>query len=173
MEYWKIVEGFKSRYGKPYFVSSLGRFKNGYGRILCFHPHKKGYLMVSIPKDGKEKRWQAHRLVAKAFIPNPDKLPQVNHLDGDKKNNQVSNLQWCTNLENMRHSWVTGLRIQGTFAGEKSATSHLTNEQAKQIRDAPLRKGPYANLTRKSLAEMYNVTEHVIKDVRAGKSYRI
>ena len=173
MEQWKTIEGFKSRYGKPYHVSSEGRFKNDYGKILSFHPHKKGYLMVQIPKNGKtDARWQAHRLVAKAFIPNPYNLPQVNHKDGDKKNNCVSNLEWCTNLENMQHSWEIGLRVVGTFTGEKNRNSLLTNQQALEIRNAPLRKGPYAEFTRKALAEKYNVTEHVIKDIRNGRSYK-
>ena len=171
MEYWKIIEGFESRYGK-YRVSNLGRIKNGRGIEAKHHPHKKGYVMISMVKDGLQKRVQLHRLVAKAFIPNPDSLPQVNHLDGNKKNNTVSNLQWCTNLQNMRHSWRTGLRVQGTFMGEKSPSAHLTNEQAKEIRSIVLRKGPNATITRESLCKKYNVSEHVIKDIRRGKTYQ-
>jgi len=170
MEYWKIIEGFESRYGK-YRVSNLGRIKNGSGKEAKHHPHKKGYVMIALIKEGKNKRVQLHRLVAKAFIPNPDQLPQVNHLDGNKKNNVVSNLQWCTNAQNMRHSWGTGLRIQGTFMGEKSPTAHLTNAQAQEIRNIVIRKGPNAPITRRDLCKKYGVTEHVIKDIRNGRSY--
>lgn len=172
MEYWKEIEGFISRYGKPYWVSSLGRFKNGYGKILSFHPHKKGYLMVSIPKDGKEMRWQAHRLVAKAFIPNPNQLPQVNHLDGDKKNNAVSNLEWCTNMHNKQHAIKNGL-VPIYHHGEKNYCAHLTDREAAEIKSFKLKKGPKQGLNRRKLAEMYGVTEYVIKDIRAGRTYVI
>ena|SRR5688572_27789296 len=155
MEYWKVLNGFKSKYGPYYWVSSLGRFKNGYGRILKFHKHKKGYLMVQLPKEGYARgaRWQAHRLVAKTFIPNPDQLPQVNHLDEVKTNNAVSNLQWCTDLQNKQHS------------------ASLTPTQVKEIREFVLTKGPTTGLTRKELARRYGVSESLIKDVRSNRSY--
>lgn len=168
MEYWRLIKGgFKCKYGF-YWVSSLGRFKNGVGRILKFHPHKKGYLMVSLYRDGKEGRHQAHRLVGKAFIPNPDQLPQINHVDGNKKNNSISNLQWCTNLENIMHAWATGLRSRENYAHN----GILTNEQVTSIRNATLRKGPYAILTRKSLAEQFGISEHMVKDIRTRRSYK-
>lgn len=171
MEEWRIIDGFLSRYGKPYFVSNLGRFKNGYGRILSFHPHKKGYLMVQIPLPERHgARWQAHRLVAKAFLPNPNNYPQVNHKNTIKTDNRVDNLEWCTNAFNMKHAIENNLYPEA-LKGEKNKCAHLTNKQASEIRSIKLRKGPHASITRKMIAEMYGVTEHVIKDVRVGKSY--
>lgn len=63
----------------------------------------KGYLRVPLFKDGKRKWHKVHRLVAQAFIPNPDNKPQVNHIDGNKQNNSVTNLEWVTDEENKLH----------------------------------------------------------------------
>lgn len=72
--------------------------------------NSKGYLTVSIYCQGKLKGYTIHRLVALTFIPNPDNKPQVNHKDGNKLNNHVSNLEWATNDENNKHSWDNNLR---------------------------------------------------------------
>jgi Tol biopolymer transport system component len=67
---------------------------------------KKGYLTVNI----KQKTTLVHRLIAETFISNPENKPQVNHIDGDKTNNNINNLEWTTNEQNMKHSWKIGLR---------------------------------------------------------------
>ena len=64
--------------------------------------NQKGYLRVQLFKDGKGKNYKIHRLVAEAYIPNPDNLPQVDHIDNDKTHNYVNNLQWITNRDNVR-----------------------------------------------------------------------
>ena len=110
--------------------------------------------MISMVNDfGFQKRVQLHRIVAKAFIPNPNQLPQVNHIDENKKNNAVSNLQWCTNLQNARHS------------------AALTIDQANEIRSIILTKGPTKGTTRKDIANRYQVSESMIKDIRNNRSY--
>lgn len=65
----------------------------------------KGYLFVSLSKDGKRYLKKVHRLVAQAFIPNPFRKPQINHKNGDKTNNGIDNLEWVTNAENMLHAY--------------------------------------------------------------------
>lgn len=173
METWKEIKGYSSRYGTPYFVSSEGRIKNWAGKILSFHKHRKGYQMVELRKEGKGIRKQVHRLVGISFIPNPNKLPQINHKDGIKTNNHISNLEWCTNDYNMAHAIANGLRPE-IKKGEDHPQALLTNEQANEIRSVQLNKNGRGNkITRKSLCEKYGVSIHVIKDIRHGKSYNI
>lgn len=68
-----------------------------------------GYILTKLCKDGIARFKRVHRLVAETFIPNPDNKPQVNHIDGNKQNNNIQNLEWATNAENMRHAFATGL----------------------------------------------------------------
>lgn len=74
--------------------------------------NKFGYANVSLCKDGKQKQHKVHRLIAQAFIPNPQNKEQVNHIDGDKRNNVVWNLEWCTPKENVHHAINTKLRSE-------------------------------------------------------------
>lgn len=105
-EIWKNVKGYEGYYQ----VSSWGRVRslrriNCYGRIvnekiLTNTLNNKGYLRVKLSKNRKDKNISVHRLVAMAFIPNPDMLPQINHKDEIKINNKVENLEWCDNKYN-------------------------------------------------------------------------
>lgn len=96
---WRNIPGCDSRY----YVSSDGRVLGANGLL---HPirGKDGYLRCNIAQNGKFRLWLVHRLVAEAFIPNPDNKAEVNHIDGDKANNNVSNLEWATREENIQHA---------------------------------------------------------------------
>lgn len=76
--------------------------------IVSATPNEKGYLMVHLYRKRMNKTVKVHRLVAEAFVPNPDGLPEVNHIDGNKSNNSASNLEWVTRRQNMRHARETG-----------------------------------------------------------------
>lgn len=76
---------------------------------------KDGYLMIILSKNHRRKLKYIHRLVAEAFISNPNNLPEVNHKDGIKNNNIVSNLEWCSRLENIKHIYVNGLKRTGKY----------------------------------------------------------
>lgn len=109
MEIWKDIQGYDGLYQ----VSNIGRVKSlNYsrtGKEKILKPCKaNGYLQVYLYKEGKSKMYKIHRLVAMAFIPNPDNLPCVNHIDEDKSNNCEDNLEWCTVAYNNTY----GTRIQ-------------------------------------------------------------
>ena len=100
-EVWRNIKDYEGLYQ----VSSWGRIKRvTTGRILKTILGKDGYLQINLCKNGIQKRYKVHRLVAQAFIPNPQNKPQVNHIDEDKENNYVENLEWVTNQENMLHN---------------------------------------------------------------------
>lgn len=103
-ELWKDIKGFEGKYQ----VSNLGNVKSLKRKeikILLPLISKKGYCCVCLYKKCKFKHAMIHRLVANAFIPNPENKPQINHIDGNKKNNHIKNLEWCTNSENQKHSY--------------------------------------------------------------------
>ena len=105
MEEWRDIIGFEGKYQ----VSSKGRVKSlnynrtGKERMLKAFKDDKGYLFVELSKDSKGKKYRIHRLVAQAFISNPENLPFVNHKDEDKTNNCVENLEFCSNEYNCNY----------------------------------------------------------------------
>ncbi|GMK40905.1 HNH endonuclease [Paenibacillus sp. CCS19] len=110
-EEWLPVVGYEELYA----VSNLGRVKHLSNsakckeRILKPQLQRDGYLRVTLSKKGQKKRVAIHRLVMIAFIPNPEDKEQVNHLDGNKLNNKLINLQWVTPKENIAHAFAHGL----------------------------------------------------------------
>lgn len=108
MEMWKAIQGTKGFIE----VSDKGRVRSllrGTPRILKTQADGKGYLRLRVTIEREKTCFKVHREVAKAFIPNPDNLPQVNHKDGNKNNNCVSNLEWVTNKDNAHHAITNGL----------------------------------------------------------------
>lgn len=100
VEHWKDVPGYDGRYQ----VSNQGRVKNTKsGRVLKIHTQGRGYAQTMLSIKGTRSYPLVHRLVAQAFIPNPQNKPHINHIDGNKSHNCVCNLEWCTMRENLLH----------------------------------------------------------------------
>lgn len=150
-------------YCADYLVSTYGRVKSLKGKVKILKPVLgRGYLRVDLSKDGKPKHFNVHQLVALAFIPNPNCKREVNHIDGNKLNNYVDNLEWCTQSENIQHAVATGLKAQG----EEHGRAKLTNEQVEEIR-----ANPYG-LTLEKLAEKFGVGQTAIGYIQRGKTFK-
>ena len=129
-----MVEQFKQIKGyEDYVISDQGRVFSYYTKkFLKPGKNQGGYLFVVLWKNGIGKHRSIHRLVALAFIPNPENKRTVNHIDGIKTNNFVENLEWATDSENIQHSFDNGL--QKPLKGEKHGRSKLSEEKVKEIR---------------------------------------
>lgn len=158
IEEWEKVINIKNEY----LISSIGRVISlNYNhtkkpRMLKQKFDKNGYLLVTL-FDGYSKNVKVHRLVAIAFIPNPENKPEVNHkgLNGDKTDNRVCSLEWNTNLENIRHAINTGLK---DIKGEKNNKAKLKEWQVLEIRKSILKST--------ELASMFNVSASTINGVK-------
>lgn len=116
---WRPVVGFEGYYevsdtglirSIDRYIEHRGRMKWIPGRLMSLQKSKRGYYLVQLSKNGSIKDMKVYRAVADAFIPNPDNKPEVDHIDGDKSNNNASNLRWVTHLENIRYAEQNGLR---------------------------------------------------------------
>lgn len=126
-EIWKNIKSFPN-----YIISSYGKIYNTKTNILLTsRDNGHGYLYVDLYKNSKHKRYYVHRLVANTFIPNLENKKEVNHIDGDKNNNSVSNLEWVTSSENSRHAWKNNL-VHSTLKHKEASKRNLrkiTKEQ--------------------------------------------
>lgn len=176
-EIWKPVNGFEDEYE----VSNLGRVRSldriqhrSNGFVDCdFHikgqllkPYitgkNEGYYTVAM----KGKNIKVHRIVAEAFLPMIEGKNEVNHIDGNKHNNVVSNLEWVTALENSRHALITGLKR----SGERALNSKLSDSDVLEIR-REYRKGD-SKFGAKPLARLYGVSSTSIRDIVNNRKWR-
>ena len=172
-EVWKDVKGYKGLYQ----VSSEGRVKsldravrgksNGLqyvkGRILTPYTSHDGYLKLKLSKDGNYRYLGINRLVAEAFIPNVRKLTQVNHLNCNKKDNSIGNLEWCSPSANIVHAYANGLIPQG----EDSHYATISNEIAHAICGRLEEKVRVCDIVSE-----YCVSRFVISKIKNKKSWK-
>lgn len=105
-EIWKDIPGYEGLYQ----ASNLGRIRSLIRNKILIGGIKNGYREVILCKNGKRKYMLVHRLIAQTFLENKKNKPQINHIDGNKHNNNVNNLEWCTRSENMKHAYKIGLQ---------------------------------------------------------------
>lgn len=110
MSEWVSIRGYEGLYE----VSRSGVVRNSANQRHLALSIKCGYSQVGLFKNGKQRWFLLHRLVADAFLPKVKHKTEINHKDGDKQNNTVENLEWCDHSENLRHAYLTGLRKQDT-----------------------------------------------------------
>lgn len=134
--------------------------RKGVRKIKPLQHSKTGYMYVDLCSNGKIKKFTVHRLIAMAFIPNPDNKPQVNHINGIKTDNRVENLEWTTRSENQLHSIKCGLR---TTVGEKNSQCKLSEKDAFNIK--------YSKEKTSDLSRKYNISQSTICDIRKGRSW--
>lgn len=177
MEIWKDIKGYEG----SYLVSNFGRVKSlnrkvlgRYGTqreikgaILNLTPDKDGYLKVNLKKSQKGKSLRVHRLVAEAFLENSENKPQVNHINGVKNDNNISNLEWVTLSENRKHAYKTGLQNGEAKRGVKSNFNKLTESQVIEIRNT-YKKGVN---TYKEIANNFNVSPECVGRIVRKKNW--
>lgn len=174
-EHWRDVVGYEGRYK----VSDIGRvksvpraFKMKDGRnntikkelLMKFKVDKDGYFKVGLRKEGKQRFFFVHRLVAQAFINNPNFKPQVNHIDGIKNNNSVSNLEWVTHQENRTHAAENGL-VPDQW-GCKNPNVKLTESDVILIRKLRKKGVSYAEISKTVGTSISN-----IKNIMLGRTW--
>jgi hypothetical protein len=155
-EIWVTIKDFDK-----YQISNLGRIKSSYyNKVLKPAKDPHGYLHVSLYKNGIGHTKNIHIIVARTFIPNPNNLPEINHIDGIKINCAATNLEWSTRSENEKHARKIGLK--SAIKGEKNVSSKLTNLQVKEIKEL---KG---KLIQQKIADKYNVCRQLISLIHRG-----
>lgn len=161
MEKWKEVQDTNGKI----LVSNMGRVRSLLrdDRILKSQSDKKGYQRISVTINSEKRTYKVHRLVAMAFVENPDGKTQVNHIDGNKKNNCASNLEWCSGKENCHHAIANGL-WKNVFLSSKKE-----NERRKKAVIATnISTGERVLFGSVAEAEVYIGSRHV-SDVLKGK----
>lgn len=173
MEDWKDIKGFEGCYK----ISNTGKvLSNGgwQGRkrlppsIRTISLTKDGYEKVRLVYYGKDKTCRIHRLVAEAFISNPDNKDTVNHKDGNKTNNTVSNLEWIDRKEQMYHAYGFGLKT--SRIGSENSNSKLTDDEVREIRKTYIPQSEEFGTV--ALGKKYGVTNRVIGLIVNFKSYK-
>lgn len=157
-EYKRLyIEGEPTRY----LIYSDGRiFSEFSNKFLKPFLNKSGYALIDIHHEGVSTYFQVHRLVARLFIPNPDNLETVNHKNGIKTDNRVENLEWMSNIDNVRHAWDTGLAKPRY--GEDNPANVYTEKQIHEVCGL-LEMGISTN---KEISEMTGVSVDTIVDIK-------
>lgn len=159
MEVWKKIPEYEGLYE----VSNKGEVRDSKGRVKATYKNNKGYRYLSLYYKGKSHHPTMHRLVAKAFIPNPNNYDQVNHKDCNKDNNTVENLEWC----NQRYNYNEGMKTFQYSKNEDHFYSKLKNS------DIPIICELYKlGFTRATVSKIFKINPSSLEAIEKGISYR-
>lgn len=159
-EVWKFIDGYDGLYA----ISNFGKVKNiKTGKELATQ-YDGRYKTLQLSKNGIHKKNYIHRLIAVAFIPNESGKKCINHIDGNKTNNNISNLEWVTHSENNKHAMKTGLNKAPK--GSNQNFSKLTNENVLEICKMLDDGESPANI-----CDYYNVSNRTIYDIKLGNTW--
>jgi len=177
MERWKDIDGYEDLYQ----VSNMGRIRSlarvinkdsqrwnatrshyYQGKILSPR-NTNGYYKVSLRRNGETHQYLIHRLVADAFIPNPENKPEINHKDGNKTNNLSNNLEWVTSSENHLHAFTIGLKER--LAGEKNGNAKVNEFQVRVLRKA-------TDLENIEIAEIFGLSNTTVCNIRKHRAWK-
>jgi hypothetical protein len=196
-EIWKDIDFIDGIPAGMYQVSNMGRVRSNSfkmkGRLMSLSLNMKGYPIISLNlKDNTRKTISVHRLVAKAFIDNPDNKPQVNHINGIKTDNRVENLEWTTNRDNVLHSYSTGLNKITDSRRKKLSDFNIGKKLSDSTRKkmSVLRQGEKSNSAKLSnedvlfikvliglgidnhtIGNQFNISHHLISKIRRGHNW--
>lgn len=177
-EIWRSVLGYEGLYEVSNFgrIKSLDRYipqRNNSralrkGKILSQSVIKGGYLRVPLAKNKIHEMCLVHRIVAKAFIPNPQNFKEVNHIDGNKQNNCVNNLEWCSRSENVKHAFDIGLARKRK--GELSHRAKFTKSEIEYIRAVYIPRNKQYGA--RALSRRFNVARTTIERILRNQTYQ-
>jgi len=157
--FWRNIDGW------PYSISSFGETKNlRTGYVLKGRPTRCGYLIVTLQNEGLILAATVHTLVARAFLSNPENKQTVNHKNGDKSDNRLSNLEWATHSENAVHAFKLGLR-----KGRKGLKHHNTILSEDDVR--LIRRLGKSGLQQKQIAELFPVCRGTIQAIISRRNW--
>jgi hypothetical protein len=139
-----------------YFITNCGRVWTNYYNKFMINQIRKGYARINLKKDGKTKQMFVHRLVALAFIPNYENKKEVNHIDGDKLNNNVKNLEWCTPKENTKHAYDNGFNKNVIAATKKSNSKRVLDTRSGLYYDSAKEAAECKHINYGTLRNMLN-----------------
>ena len=156
---WKGLKGYEDKY----LVSTDGEIKSLYYNKTLKPQTNFGYSIVCLTLGGKEFSKRIHRLVAETFIPNPQNLPFINHINGKKHDNRIGNLEWCTHSHNIKHDFKMGIR---NLRGENNNMAKLTEKDTETIKLA-LSMG----IRHQDIADKFGVSRALICLINTGKRW--
>ena len=161
-EVWKDIAGYEGRYK----ISNIGNAINALGKYTPQETKPNGYKSVCLYKNKISTKYYVHRLVANAFIQNKNNYKVVHHIDHNKSNNCVDNLEWCTHSMNLKYAYDNGKRQNTCYFGENAKNAKLKRSDVSEIK-----KMLASGIKGTDIAKKFNVSKHMISRIKTNKNW--